>query len=719
MFIHPWLIVLGVLAAGLPVLVHWLTRPRPVTFALSTLRFVREVVEQRRARHRLRDFLVLALRTLAVLLLAAAIARPILRPRELAAVDEDADALRVVILDVSQSMAAQSRGVRAFERARPLALDHLEYRPGLKVNLIFAGARPSSLFQYPSTNFAALREGLADVAVRPERLNVQSALNLAADMLDAPGASESLQRELIVVSEFQRSNWADADFSALPENTSIRLESVATEQPPANVAIVDVNIRGRAEVGKEVRLEVEVGNYSSAPRQVRVEVDVDEAVYQLQGTCAANTRTTLFSRMLPRQVGWQAVEARLLDADDALPADNRRASVLEVRPPPVYALITRQSEKNIPSSSYFLERALGDTERQDGPRTSRVVRLEPGRLDPETVGPVELIVLDHPGPLSEEAIGDLASLLRRGRGVLYVAAEPVDATNLKRLTEAAGSGLDMPVEFSPPPAGQLRRNLFLTEVRSEGPPFDLFGDNLGALIGDLRFSGGLASRRLDAGLAEDVLATFNDRSVFLATTSSESGALTVLNADLGLSNLPTSPLFVPLLGELVQHHLLSRGRSTNVFACGEPMVLYLPAEAGAREGLQLAGPRDGYRLAGSAHDAQPTGPPGASPLAGVLSQESTGVVWQAETAGPPGVYQVKRGDTTVFAMATVVPAEESDLRTLPPDVFEQRMAGGREVRFRSAASAGRDEQDRLWIWLDVASIACLMGEVAALKVFRT
>ena len=69
-FLHPWAILIGAIAAGLPVAVHLLTRPRPVRMPLSTLRFVHEAVRQRAARHRLRDFLILALRTVAVLLIA-------------------------------------------------------------------------------------------------------------------------------------------------------------------------------------------------------------------------------------------------------------------------------------------------------------------------------------------------------------------------------------------------------------------------------------------------------------------------------------------------------------------------------------------------------------------------------------------------------------------------------------------------------------------------
>src|SRR3954454_6366021 len=107
--LHPWFLA-GLLAAALPVVVHYLTRPRPRVLPLSTIRFVRQAVEQRRARHRLRDFLVLLLRTAAVFLIVWAFARPLIAsnsPRP----HTQSETARVVILDQSHSMAAVSEGV--------------------------------------------------------------------------------------------------------------------------------------------------------------------------------------------------------------------------------------------------------------------------------------------------------------------------------------------------------------------------------------------------------------------------------------------------------------------------------------------------------------------------------------------------------------------------------------------------------------------------------
>src|SRR5207244_4459580 len=103
-----------------------------------------------------------------------------------------------------------------------------------------------------------------------ERLNLPGALARAGELLSE--AAPSQRRELVVISDFQRSNWSNTDFSVLPKQTRIELESVAPREVPANVAILRAGVVGRVQAGREVRLEVEVGNYSSAPRQLEVEV---------------------------------------------------------------------------------------------------------------------------------------------------------------------------------------------------------------------------------------------------------------------------------------------------------------------------------------------------------------------------------------------------------------------------------------------------------------
>ena len=64
---NPWMLA-GLVAIGLPVLIHFLTRARPRKVVFPPFRFLVEACAGKQAVHRLRTWILLALRTLAVAL---------------------------------------------------------------------------------------------------------------------------------------------------------------------------------------------------------------------------------------------------------------------------------------------------------------------------------------------------------------------------------------------------------------------------------------------------------------------------------------------------------------------------------------------------------------------------------------------------------------------------------------------------------------------------
>ncbi|HOW69108.1 MAG TPA: BatA domain-containing protein [Phycisphaerae bacterium] len=700
MVLHPWAVVLGVLAVGLPVLIHWLARPRPVRLPFSGLRFIRDAMGQRRAAHRLRDGLVLGLRVMAVVLLAAAMARPLWGPRSttLDTSDWGGHRQRVVILDVSESMSARERSLEVFERARSLAAKYLAYAEGLRVNLILAGARPEAVFERPSANVVALRDALAGTRPRPERLNIQAALVMAAQMLGQVAEGGVPRRELVVVSDFQKTSWAEADLRLLPADTLIRMESVGPARVLGNLAVLGVSSSGRVERGAEIKVDVEVGNFSPAPRQVQADITVAGVTGRASGSCPAFGRTVLSSRVVPAADGWQGGEVRLVGIDDALPADDIRPFVLAVRAPTIYALVTRQRNVVNATASYYLERALVPSRGGQSADGERVVRIDPVELEPESIARADLAVVAHPGRLAGNAVELLASHIRRGRSLVYVAAEAVDAANLKLLVEAVGEGLRMPVEFLPPTAGRPRRDLRLADVRRDSAVFSLYGDDVRVAIAPLRFSGGLDTRVIEGGLAEDVWALYDDGSAFLAVASRGDSCLAVLNVDLAATNLPVSPVFVPLLQELAAWLVGGRSEGHDLL-CGEPASVVLPVELAGLRALRVVAP---------AGVAEPGG----------LVAEGDGVAYRSPAVGGPGVFRIESGDTVCLAFASVIPAAESDLRGLDVTSIKEGLATAGEIEVCSAAD-GDDGSDFIWVWLAAACVGCLLLELVVLKVMRT
>src|SRR5919108_4062054 len=101
-FIH-----VGMLAAAgavaIPILIHLLFRQRVRNVSIGSVRFLRHVVREHRRRRRVRQWLLLALRSLAVLLLVLLFARPYWNERRGDGVDEEV----IVLVDRSASMQAR------------------------------------------------------------------------------------------------------------------------------------------------------------------------------------------------------------------------------------------------------------------------------------------------------------------------------------------------------------------------------------------------------------------------------------------------------------------------------------------------------------------------------------------------------------------------------------------------------------------------------------
>ncbi|HXG39208.1 MAG TPA: BatA domain-containing protein, partial [Bacteroidota bacterium] len=77
-FLNP-LVLLGLLAAAIPILLHLFNLRKLRTIEFSTLTFLKELQKSKIRRIKIRQWLLLLLRTLLVILLVMAFARPTVR----------------------------------------------------------------------------------------------------------------------------------------------------------------------------------------------------------------------------------------------------------------------------------------------------------------------------------------------------------------------------------------------------------------------------------------------------------------------------------------------------------------------------------------------------------------------------------------------------------------------------------------------------------------
>jgi hypothetical protein len=365
-------------------------------------------------------------------------------------------------------------------------------------------------------------------------------------------------------------------------------------------------------------------------------------------------------------------------------------------------LVSREPNARRASASYFLERALMPA--YDPPKAdlSTVGRIEPGRLVAEQMQAFDVLALVRPGKLSESALSNLAKYVQRGRSLLYVVCEGTDVANLNLLRQAAGVDWRLPVEFVAPAKGRSLKERFLTDIRASQPPFAIFGDELTGLTAPIRFSKSLLSRPVEGGLADDLLASLNDRSASLVASACGAGNVVLWNVDLAATNLTSSPLFVPMVSEIVEK-LLARRQAAAVANCGLALSVPLPPAVGSISGLETAFvpemPKDGS--------------------VGELTEDKTGVYFRSKELAGPGTHLVRREGKTVFAIASAAPPEESDLRSIQGSVLTKRLARGRAADFRSTADLLQNERDDVWTYALVAAVGCILAEWVILLVMRT
>ncbi|MHC4402919.1 MAG: BatA domain-containing protein, partial [Planctomycetota bacterium] len=119
-FVNPFLLA-GASLLVLPIVLHLIMRRKPRHFEFPALRFIQQRHETNRRSLRLRHLLLLALRVCAIVLLAAALARPSVKFSGTLG-SQEAPVAAALVFDTSRRMEYQQGNLTRLEAARELGL---------------------------------------------------------------------------------------------------------------------------------------------------------------------------------------------------------------------------------------------------------------------------------------------------------------------------------------------------------------------------------------------------------------------------------------------------------------------------------------------------------------------------------------------------------------------------------------------------------------------
>lgn len=690
---HPWMLV-GLAAVGLPVLVHFLTRPRPRTIRFPTYHLLVQAGGGRQSMHRLRTWIVLALRTLAIAALALAFARPYLKTPS-ADVEPGEPRRIVLVVDASMSMRAVEGGVPLFTKARAQAADLLRsLEKGSSAGVIYMGATARPALPALSRNLSMLHESLAHAEPTLEKGDPPAALAEAKKMLGGSGS-------VYVFSDFQRTNWGPVSFGSY-EGLTFFLRPV-TERAADNVGIVAVEKSpGEPIEGETIELTCTVFNATAEKRLETVRLDMEGVTQNADVEIRPySSGAATFSFSLPT-AGY--VPGRLSLARDDLNDDNVHYFKVDVRRALEVLLISDAEPDDSSCAAFFVELALSPSEYAGTGIT--VTRRNSQEVDEASLERADAFFIVAPVQLRGETVERIAKRVGDGAALACFLDGPTAPAIVSALEGASRGAISPPYELqravtSREPAGER-----LSSVRTTSGPLKIFASPDQGDLGDIAFRRHYLTTAPGAR-REEVLAEYSDGSAALALSPAGRGAAIYANfpVEPAAGDLAGHPLFPSML-----HELLRALRTTGSAGDNRP---------GMPWGINV--------LASGVKDEEDTDPyvvlaPDGKELETFVKARARIVELAVAAPTSPGHYLVRHRGADVDVGVVNVDPKETDTRQL--DIASLLEAGERPKGGRISVvdtegklvSAGVPK--RLWPLLAALAAGCLAAEMLLLAAWR-
>src|SRR5919198_2704895 len=539
----------GALAASIPVIIHLINRRRARVLRFPAVQFVLRSERRLARKYRVKQWLLLALRTIILFLLTTALAEPVLQPSvgDVAGINQ-ARAV-ALILDNSMSMAYQTAGTTFWELAKEAAgLVLQELRPqdqGVVLPLVASEEASQAL----SGDRSRLLQHVAELSSTYESGGLVIAFQQAYAALKT---SEAPKKEIFVITDHTRTPWVGFELAKLKvvdPQVQVTVLIVGGADSPSNATIREVGLEQPTMVaGVRTRLTASVINYGADDRKqlpVRLLVDdrtLDQRLIDLpKGTSAEVSFDVAFD-----QPGYRRVAIQL--ASDALPVDDTFYMTVPVRKALRVLLVDGDPRTTLVASETFYVMNALNPERANhpGPIQPRVVPVE--EVEGLRLGNLDVILLANVGTLSASLRARLMEFVNRGGGLWWFLGHHVDPAVYNR------DFFDAPTRLLParlgPRLDRLDAHPITLQLQDPGHPIlkPFVGQGQDALAG-VRVQRLLTPERASLPPTTRVLLSLPDgRPLLLEGTAGQGRVfLCTSTADVDWNELPVTTAYLPLI----------------------------------------------------------------------------------------------------------------------------------------------------------------------------
>lgn len=510
-------------AVALPLIIHLINRRKPRPLPFATLELIRAAHRARMPKRRLRDLLLLIMRTLMILLAVLLFARPVVR--EVGALSGAGRERIVILMDVSASMGATYTGRTRLETAREEARRLLRITGAdAQVGVVTFSDRVEAAHD-PSTDRTRVVGAITAARAVARPSDVLPALKAAGRML--AGAESGT---VVVLSDHAMNVWKAAAAAAGTWegfDPSVRYIIRECGEAPKSRGIVSAGLQLSQEGALRGRFSIFSNAGASAAAWSAM---LNERVVAKGLAPAAGTVEATFEARLP-EGGFYGGKVFL--TPDHMQSDD--AFYVAGRVPKGFRVLLIDGEPGVaPSDSevYYLRSAI------ESPRDPRIESVD--TIGADGMASVDLKIYDAIVVANAADLGgreaDLRQWVEAGGGLLLTAGSRWPRGRAFVLGIAGSSGVRVgDVEAAEPPATG-----FLSGVSG---------------ISDFDWEQVSVSRRVvpEAGSSHETLIPLENGDPLLFQMALGKGNVLVLTTSLdrAWTNFPAKPSFAPVMRELL------------------------------------------------------------------------------------------------------------------------------------------------------------------------
>jgi len=645
-----WLLALGVV----PVLVHLFARSNPRKYLFSNTEFLQRIIKKTARMRKPQDWLMLLLRTLAVLALLLAFLQPLLTSNgEI----QSGKKTTIFLIDRSASMAAKDGQTDRFSLACQKAGELLKSASSDDANIIWMDSFPDGAYPQPGPNLDYLRDLLTKAEVSDESGSPASAIQTAVSQLELVQGN----RELVIISDFQSSAWQDFKLET-PKGIDLVKVQIGGE-PVENLAVQALFTNPSEPVlGQDVTIITRIKNFSATPRRTTLFLESGgsrqsrEVNIPAWGEAEANFQTRF------AEAGLVPATARI--AGDNFPGDDSRHAIVKVRETLQFVSV---SPGDSPEAAVFARLAASLDWLEH--------RTSPGIPAPGSCDFLFLHKWEGRGNLAEHSAAGTVVFAKPAIGLTHADLNRFLATTFPE------PGTRLVPGKNDTPGWQARIS---NKSNPDAPVFSLFkSGEFGSP------AAGFFKSRFSIPDSPALVRFLDYQDNAPALVSSRSAPHFLWNLPLTPSetNWPAQSAFVPFIAELLLTSRPSGADTTFEILPGSPLA-WIPGEGISPESLTLEAP------SGSLAN-----------LEIIMTGQGPRVL--STSPATPGLYQWKMSNGIVHQQSVNFPATESDLRLANPDHIEGGEVVDPAALLRRAALG---DGIPLWHWLVTTALAFLLIE---------